>query len=56
MRTVKGVTYFGGYTTARQYALDAGLPTDRIIAYGLGWAIQREKSGPYWNAEIQGWQ
>lgn len=25
-----------------------GYPNARLVHYELGWAIQREKSGPYW--------
>ncbi len=45
--TRKGVTYFPDYADARAAALNAGLPIDRIISYGLGWAVQLRVSGPY---------
>ena len=38
-KTVKGVTYFPSYRYAVGYAIDNGLPTDRVIAYDLGYAI-----------------
>ena len=47
MRTVRGIHYFDSYPAAREYALARELPTDRIICYGLGWAIQLRRSGPY---------
>ncbi len=43
----KGVFYFATFQVARQYALDNGFPTNRIIAYTRGWAIQLRVSGPY---------
>lgn len=46
-RAVRGVYYFETYPLARAYAQRVGAPTDRIIAYELGWAIQLHKSGPY---------
>ena len=49
MKTVKNTTYFESYYKARDYALQHSLPTDRIISYGLGWAIQKHISGPYWS-------
>ena len=45
--TRHGVTYFADYADARAAALAAGLPADRIIRYGLGWAVQLRVSGPY---------
>lgn len=42
-----GVRYFPTYTAAREYAQTFGFPTDRIIYYGRGWAIQLRISGPY---------
>jgi hypothetical protein len=41
------VYYFNTYEAARSYALEFGWPTDRIISYEPGWAIQIRKSGPY---------
>ncbi len=43
----KGIYYFPSYREAREYALQYGHPTERIIAYELGWAIQKRKSGAY---------
>lgn len=45
--TRKGITYWPTFSAARTYAKSHGHPTDRIIEYGLGWAIQLRKSGPY---------
>lgn len=47
MKTSKGIYYFPTYLEARRYALANGYPTDRIISYGKGWAIQLFVSGPY---------
>ena len=44
----KGVYYFPTYQAAREAARWFGLATDRFISYELGWAIQREVSGPYY--------
>jgi hypothetical protein len=52
--THKGVFYFDTYQAARTFAESYDLPSTRIIAYSLGWAIQREKSGPYFGP--QGWK
>jgi hypothetical protein len=47
MKTYKGDYYFPTYQAARAYALAHRYPTDRIISYGRGWAIQLYVSGPY---------
>lgn len=47
MKTRKGIYYFPSYESARDYAIAHGAPTDRIIPYELGWAIQLRVSGPY---------
>ena len=47
MKTYKDIFYFPTFDTARQYANRFGYPTDRIIAYTRGWAIQLRVSGPY---------
>lgn len=47
MKIHKGIYYFPSYSEAFKYASDNGYPTDRIISYQLGWAIQLYKSGPY---------
>lgn len=54
-RTIRGITYWPTFEAARAYANAHGLPTDRIIAYQRGYAIQRERSGPYWCIN-KGWQ
>ncbi|HKX10779.1 MAG TPA: hypothetical protein VJN67_21455, partial [Stellaceae bacterium] len=43
----KGIYYFDYYQSARAYAEAHGLPTDRIIQYKRGWAVQLEKGGDY---------
>lgn len=53
MITKKGIYYFPTFQSARAFANVHALPTDRIISYTSGWAIQRETSGPYWGP--QGW-
>lgn len=51
--TVKhGIYYFESYTIARDYALAYGFPTNRIIEYGLGYAIQLHPSGPYVGSDL----
>ena len=47
MTTWKGIYYFPTFSAARAYAVGHNHPTDRIIAYKLGWAIQLRVSGPY---------
>ena len=47
MKTRKGIFYFDSYKSARDYAETHGHPTNRIIRYELGWAIQLYISGPY---------
>jgi hypothetical protein len=39
--------YFPTFAAARAHAIACGYPTDRIIEYGRGWAIQLRVSGPY---------
>lgn len=45
--TVHGVFYFRTQGDARDFAEAVGAPTDRILFYGCGWAIQWHRSGPY---------
>ncbi len=47
MKVRKGIFYFPTYEAAEAYAKTHGHPTDRIIHYALGWAIQLYVSGPY---------
>ena len=47
MKLHKGDFYFPSYSIAREYAVENGHPTDRIIEYQIGWAIQLRVSGPY---------
>ena len=46
-RIWKGVYYFPSYSQAVAYAADNDKPSNRIIEYGRGWAIQLRASGPY---------
>ena len=46
-RTHKGVFYFASRKDAQRHAETHGWPTDRIIEYGRGHAIQLRVSGPY---------
>lgn len=48
IRQYKGIYYFNTFAYARRYALDHGWPTDHIIGYERGWAIQKYVSGPYY--------
>ena len=47
LKVFKGTYYFPDYQSARSYAQSQGLPTDRIISYERGWAVQLRVSGPY---------
>lgn len=47
MKTRKGIYYFPSYQSARDYAAKHGWPTNRIISYQVGWAIQLRVSGDY---------
>lgn len=47
MTTSRGVYYFASPDEARTFAEKIGAPTDRIVEYLLGFAIQFHKSGPY---------
>jgi hypothetical protein len=47
MREHKGIYYFPTQQTATAFAATLNAPTDRIIKYGLGWAIQWHRSGAY---------
>jgi hypothetical protein len=47
MHTHNGVFYFESSDAARAYAQENSLPTDRIVEYLLGFAIQLRISGPY---------
>jgi len=46
-KTSKGIFYFPTFQAARKHAQDNGHPTNRIIEYQKGWAIQLRVSGPY---------
>lgn len=45
--TYKGVYYFETHEAAHAYATEHGYPTDRIIPYTRGHAIQGGLSGDY---------
>jgi hypothetical protein len=45
--THKNIWYFPTFAAARSHATIHRLPTDRIIYYGRGWAIQYRAGGPY---------
>lgn len=45
--TYRGTYYFADYSDAQKYAKDNNFPTNRIISYERGWAIQLRVSGPY---------
>jgi hypothetical protein len=46
-RVRKGIYYFPDHDSAVLHATQDGWPTDRIIRYELGWAIQIKCSGDY---------
>ena len=46
-RLYRGVFYFGARHNALRYALAQGYPTDRLIEYDRGYAIQGGVSGDY---------
>lgn len=52
-RVRKNNYYFPTREAALAYAELNGLPTARIIEYQIGWAIQKQVSGPY--AGPNGW-
>jgi hypothetical protein len=56
MRTHKGIYYFEDYATARAYAQARGWNDQRIIAYDLGWAVQRCISGDYYGPKDEATQ
>ena len=43
----KGIFYFPTWKEAWKHASANGYPTDRIIEYKIGWAIQLRVSGAY---------
>ena len=52
----KGVTYFNSRENAILYAETHNLPTERIIEYGYGFAIQKYMSGSYYDAINKIWR
>ena len=46
-RTRKGIYYWTSMEVARDWATENGWPTDRIIDYEAGWAVQSGISGNY---------
>lgn len=56
--TRKNVTYYDWRVDAMSVVRimrNSGLRDCRAVRYGLGFAVQREKSGPYWNAVAGEW-
>lgn len=47
MRVHRNTFYFPSSAEARAYAVANNWPTNRIIEYTRGWAIQIKVSGPY---------
>ena len=47
MKTIKGTYYFPTFKAAIAYAQEHNHPTNRVIEYRRGWAIQLCVSGPY---------
>ena len=47
MKTHKGIYYFKTTADAREWAKKNGWPTDRIIEYQIGYAIQAGINGNY---------
>lgn len=47
MKTHKGTYYFTTRKEAKDWARANCWPTNRIIAYGLGYAVQSAESGNY---------
>mgnify|MGYP003546094279 CR=1 FL=1 len=49
----KNITYYPDRATAHgtmaMICLMKGITTARVVEYTLGYAIQKHKSGPYWN-------
>jgi len=54
-KTHKNTSYFPTRESAKLYAEANMLPTDRIIGYGRGYAIQKEASGRYFNVKTYSW-
>jgi len=55
VKTYRGNSYFPTSAMAQDYALEHGLPTHRIIHYKRGYAIQKKKSGAYWDVKKKQW-
>jgi hypothetical protein len=47
LRVRKNIYYFPDHGAAVLHATQGGWPTDRIIPYEIGWAIQLGASGNY---------
>jgi len=47
MKLKRGVYYFDSRKAARNWADMNAWPADRVIEYGLGFAVQVAISGPY---------
>ena len=54
-RVYRGTYYYPTYDVATVVLLNlqADYPTARLVLYERGWAIQREKRGPYFG--LKGW-
>ena len=54
----EGVAYWREFKTAyaRAKTMQAKHPDCRVVPYELGWAIQREPAGPYWNERKGVWR
>lgn len=48
----RGIFYFPTSEAARAYAVTIGAPTDRILQFVRGWAIQFHTSGPYVGPDV----
>jgi hypothetical protein len=55
IKTHNNIYYFPTYKDAKEYAITNRHPTDRIIAYELGYAIQLRVSGPYVGSDDKVW-
>jgi hypothetical protein len=47
LKTHRGIYYWPTLVAARTWAVEHGWPTDRLIGYERGYAVQAYKSGYY---------
>lgn len=47
VKTHRGIYYFPTWLAATLYAQSINAPTDRILSFQRGWAIQWHRMGPY---------